>query len=119
MSREAVVRVSLIECDHPAVAGHLGDDRGCRDRGDAGVAFDDHLGWTGQAQIIASIAEHDIGQPFKLVQRPSEAEPKRLRKPKLVEFASVNPTDCALSRLSLNLGSETFPLFRGQLLAVA
>src|SRR3546814_9517110 len=46
---EAVLRPVLVQGDHRAVAGDLGEDRGGHDRAVAGVTADPGLGRAGQA----------------------------------------------------------------------
>ena len=59
MALEAVAGMRGAEADHQAVAGHLGDDRGGRDRGDKAVAADHCLAVAAGVDAVAAVDEDE------------------------------------------------------------
>ena len=55
---EAVARAIQRQCAHQAVARHLGDDRGGRDRHDNAVAADHRIAVAGHVDLVAAVDEH-------------------------------------------------------------
>ncbi len=57
---EPVARMGGAEPRHEPIAGHLGDDRGRRDRGDKAVAADHGLAFAGDVDPVAAVDEHEL-----------------------------------------------------------
>ena len=115
---EAVLGMPSVEASHPGVARGFGQDRGSGDRGDGGVALDDHPGWEGKSEVITPVGEHDLRRSRQLRKRAPSGKSERGAQSEPVKFARLNPSDRGCRCAIPNQGRQAAVFPMPELLAV-